>query len=82
MVGITTYDGKTYGQHTCMLCGGLCRRLCRDCYHYCAEEECQACICVKCDGGDSVKAIYLSENELLWERLVEDGTTHFETARC
>lgn len=79
------YDGRTYGQHRCMVCGEA-RFLCRGCvgysYHYCAEEECQACVCVTCDGGRSVKAICFSDKEMLWEGLVEHGTTHFETVDC
>ena len=58
----------------------------RDCavdsYHYCAENECQTCICMKCDGGRSVKAIYFSENGLLLESLLERGTTHFKIVDC
>lgn len=62
------------------------RFLCRDCvgyrYHYCADEYCKACVCVECDGGRSVKAICCSENKLLWERLVERGTEHFNIVNC
>lgn len=53
-----------------------------DSYHYCAEYCCQACVCVDCDGGGSVKGICESDNELSWNRLVEHGTTHFEIVNC
>lgn len=78
----TPYDGKTYGQYTCMLCGDA-RFSCLDCvgysYHYCFEWGCEACVCVKCDGGRSPKG----ENELgglAWEGLQD--TNHFTTVNC
>lgn len=78
---LVSYDGKTYGQHTCMLCKES-RFLCLDCvghsYHYCAEEECDACICVKCDGGRSVIALLASGRE----NLLGECTTHFKIVEC
>jgi hypothetical protein len=75
------YDGKTYGQHACMVCGDA-RFLCLDCvgysYHYCAEEHCNACVCVKCDGGRSVTALLRSGRE----DLLGEGTTHFKIVEC
>jgi hypothetical protein len=74
-----------YGQHTCMVCNeahSLCRDCAEDSYHYCAEDGCQACVCVECDGGRSVKGIYSSGNELLLERLMGRGTTHFAAVHC
>lgn len=77
------YDGKTYGQHTCMLCGEA-RFLCLDCvgysYHYCADYDCKACVCVKCDGGRSFTAEYESEDLTTWEDLQD--TIHFSTVNC
>jgi len=75
------YEGKTYGRHTCMLCGESLF-LCLDCvgysYHYCAEQRCDACVCVGCDGGRSVNALLASGRE----DLVEEGTKHFKIVEC
>lgn len=51
-------------------------------YHYCAEWDCEACVCVRCDGGRSVAAALESEDLLSWDQLVEGGTTHFKTVEC
>lgn len=85
-------DDKTYGQHSCDLCGDA-RFLCRNCvgysYHYCAERECKSCICAKCDGGHSVKGtlesgfmVRLADGGTLMQRLLERDTTHFKVVEC
>jgi hypothetical protein len=75
------YD-KTYGQHTCMKCGDA-HFLCLDCvgykYHYCYGLQCPACVCVKCDGGLSLKGEHES-GDLAWEDLQD--TLHFTTVNC
>jgi hypothetical protein len=76
-------DGRKYGQHTCMLCGEA-RFLRLDWVgysnHYCAEGECEACVCVKCDGGRSFEAEYESDYWTAWEDLQD--TIHFTTVNC
>ena len=71
---------RTANTRACMLCGEA-QFLCLDCvgysYHYCAEGECEACVCVKCDGGRSFKAEYESQDLTMWEDLQD--TMHFTT---
>lgn len=83
-IDASIFDGDTYGLHTCMLCNKS-RFLCLECvafsYHYCAEEQCKACICVDRDGGRSVRAVLASDQEA-WAALQQTGTTHFKTMEC
>jgi len=94
--GKDSYDGNTTwsrrhtthfdkGRHTCMLYGEgrfICLECLRTRYHCCAEEECLTCVCIDCDGKPSVTACHSSGTDLEWERLEEEGTTHFDLVSC
>jgi hypothetical protein len=81
---------RDYGRHTCQTCGlslFLCLKCASDIFHYCAEQECEACFCVSCDGGVNLTAALEAYEDgegdgAVWEGLQANGTAHFKLVNC